>query len=91
MRSKTLAFAALLLVTAFLLVQAVAPQIALAASTWTDSRGPGNGGASALAYDSVHNILYRATSHGVWKYDGTTWTNTGGGVSSYEIDSRHVA
>jgi hypothetical protein len=24
---------------------------------------------------------------GVWKYDGTTWADTGGAVSSYEIDS----
>ena len=88
MKSKTLAFAALLLVTAFLLVQAIAPQTALAASTWTDSRGPGNGSASALAYDSVHNIIYRGTSsHGVLKYDGTSWTDTGGGVSSYRIYS----
>ena len=51
-----------------------------------------------LAYDSTHNLLYAGcgvssndntpfTGKGVWKYNGSTWTNTGGEVASFEIDS----
>jgi hypothetical protein len=96
MKTKTLAFATLLLVAAFLFMQAIAPHAALAGTTWTDT----GGGVSSyeiqsLAYDSGHNMLYAGTyGGGVWKYDGTTWTALGGGVSGYDIqvlayDSTH--
>jgi len=40
----------------------------------------------SLVYNSGHNLLYAGTdSNGVWKYDGTTWTDTGGGISSSGI------
>ncbi|MBU4173864.1 MAG: hypothetical protein KJ686_03025 [Actinobacteria bacterium] len=89
MKSKTLAFATLMLVTAFLLMQAIAPLAALAGTSWTDTGGGLSGYTIySLAYDSVHNVLYAGTgSIGVWKYDGTIWTNTGGGVSGYSIPS----
>lgn len=61
---------------------------------WTDSRGPGNGGAPALAWDDTHKILYRAaygegqsSGRGVWKYQGGAWTSLGGAVSTYVITS----
>ena len=88
MKSKTLALVTLLLATVFLLTQAIAPRTALAASTWTDSHGPGTGNVYPLAYDSGHNLLYAGTyDQGVWKYNGTSWTSTAGGVSGYRIMS----
>ncbi|MBU1669979.1 MAG: hypothetical protein KKF41_03415 [Actinobacteria bacterium] len=87
MRSKTLAFTGLLLITVFMLTQAMAPHTALADPFWRDSGGPGNGEPISLAYDSGHNLLFAGTdTNGVWKYDGT-WNNTGGGVSSFAIES----
>ena len=61
-------------------------------NTWTNTGGSvgqgKNNGINSLAYDSTHNLLYAGTkTNGVWKYDGTNWTNTGGAVSSYGIDS----
>ena len=99
MKSKALAFATLVIVTAFLLTQAIAPQTALAASSWTNTNGGVSGYTiKSLAYDSVHNLLYAGCQEttspypgkGVWKYDGTTWTDTGGGgISSLAYDSVH--
>jgi len=87
MKSKTLAFATLLLITAFLLTQAIAPHTALADATWSSTGGGvSSSWIGSLAYDSGHNVLY-AGGKGVWKYDGTNWTNTGGAVSSYDIIS----
>jgi len=59
----------------------------------------------SLAYDPGHNLLYASCevmpsvmassskSKGVWKYNGSTWTNTGGPVSNYLVslayDSAH--
>ena len=85
MKSKTLALATLLLATAFLLTQTIAPHTALAGNTlsWSNT----GGGVSSyeitsLACDAVHNVLYAGTEgQGVWEYNGTTWTNTGGGFS----------
>ncbi|MCG2795593.1 MAG: hypothetical protein L6427_07005, partial [Actinomycetia bacterium] len=80
----------LLIMTAYLLMPATAPQAALAGTTWTNISSGGMSGcwAASLAYDSAHNLLYAGTSRrGVWKYDGTTWADTGGRVSSYDIRS----
>ena len=80
MKSKTLVLVTLLLVTAFLLTQAIAPHTALADASWTDTGGPPNISTfvDSLAYDSGHNLLYAGTyGNGVWKYDGTTWSDTG--------------
>ncbi|MBU4176146.1 MAG: DUF5719 family protein [Actinomycetia bacterium] len=69
-------------------VMMLAPQPASTAMAWTDSHGPENGNANALAYDATHNILYRGMDRrGVWKYDGSTWSATGGGVSTYNVES----
>lgn len=58
MKSKTLALATLLLVTAFLLMQAIVPHTALADSTWTNTGGDISGREIyQLAYDSGHNML----------------------------------
>ena len=57
MKSKIFASATLLLVTAFLLVQAIVPHAALADSTWRDSHGPGNGNATGLTYDSYGTLV----------------------------------
>ena len=74
--------------------------------TWTNTGGKvSNFGAGPLVYDSAHNVLYAGckqqvedtgstAGRGVWKYDGKSWTDTGGSVSSYEIgclayDSTH--
>ena len=92
MKSKTLALVTLLLVTAFLLMQAIAPHMALAGATWTNTfGGVSSYDINSLAYDSTHNLLYTGTSgQGVWKYDGTSWTDTGGGgSSSLAYDSTH--
>jgi hypothetical protein len=91
MRPKTpllVALAAILIMAACIMMSAIAPRAALASSSWTDCCGPGNGYAKALACDSTHNILHRGTStRGVWKYDGAIWTDTGGAISSYDIES----
>jgi len=85
---SSLLLATLLLITAFLLMQVIAPHTVLADASWTDTSGGASFSGYSLAYDSGHNLLYAGTyGQGVWKYDGTTWTNTGGGVSSYEIYS----
>jgi Family of unknown function (DUF5719) len=85
---SSLALATLLLITAFLLMQVIAPHTALADASWTDTSGGASFSGYSLAYDSGHNLLYAGTyGQGVWKYDGTTWTDTDGGVSSYEIYS----
>ena len=86
MKSKTLAFATLLFVMAFLLVPVITPNRALAHVSWVDTGGEVSSHSISLAYDAGHNLLYAGTEgHGVWKYDGTNWTDTGGGVSSYVI------
>jgi hypothetical protein len=83
-----LVLATLLIVMAFLVLQSIAPEVALAASSWKDIPGPDNGDATALAYDSVHNMLYRGTgSRGVFRYNGTAWTDIGGAISGYQITS----
>jgi len=61
---------------------------AAASYSWIDSRGPGNGDAQALAYDSARNILYRGTSgRGVWKYKSNAWHSLGGGVNGFAINA----
>jgi hypothetical protein len=57
--------------------------------TWTDTRGPGNGEGNALLFLSSRNQLYRGSSRGVWVYDPATgaWSDTGGGLSAYSVDS----
>jgi hypothetical protein len=48
---------------------------------------------TSLAYDSTHNLLYAGlytgsgTVGGVLKYDGKSWTNSGEGISKYDIPS----
>lgn len=66
---------------------------------WTDTGGKvSNFSAGALVYDSAHNLLYagfeqqvedtgRTAGRGVWKYDGKSWTDTGGDISDYHIAS----
>jgi len=47
-----------------------------------------NNGVDSPAYGSTRNLLYAGTkTNGVWEYNGTTWTDTGGGVPSYGIGS----
>jgi len=59
MKSKTLAFATLLMATALLLIQVIAPHAALAAANWTNiSGGMSSFYIESLAYDSVHNVVY---------------------------------
>ena len=102
MKSKTLALATLLFVMAFLLVPVITSNTALARPSWADTGGGvSSHSISSLACDSVHNLLYAGcydpsdppagrpteTGKGVWKYDGTSWTDSGGGVSSYYIES----
>jgi len=42
----------------------------------------------SLVYDAVNRVLYAGTDgHGVWRYDGSVWTSTGGGISSNDIVS----
>jgi len=67
--------------------------------SWTDISGPLNlYSIASLAYDSNHNLLYAGCtevgdgstdtgSRGVWKYDGTGWANTSGGVARFWISS----
>ena len=51
----------------------------------------------SLAYDSAHNVLYAAFQYspstgGVWKYDGKSWTDTGGddySIVSLAYDRKH--
>ncbi len=93
MKSKTLAFVILLIVTAFLLMQAIAPHAALADASWTNISGSVSSySIQSLAYDSVHNLLYAGTfGNGVWvcTTPSTTpnWTDTGGGVSTFDIEA----
>jgi hypothetical protein len=83
----------LLLAPALLFIAAVAPQGAVAATTftWTKTGDPGNAfkyNIVSLAQDPVHNVLYAGTDgHGVWKYSYSTWTSTGGGVAGFRINS----
>jgi hypothetical protein len=67
--------------------------VASGASGWTDMRGPGNGGANALAYDATNGILYRGTnSRGIWRYQGGAWTDLNIGnrnISCLVYDSAH--
>ena len=66
MKSKALACVVLLLVMAFLLLQAIAPHTALADSTWLKAGMPSNNILS-LSHDSGHNLLNAgAISQGVW-------------------------
>lgn len=72
-------------------------------SVWTDTGGEIQTRASinALVYDSNNGYLYAGSSHadsgyrsGVWRYDGNTWMNTGGGyfngsTISLAYDSSH--
>jgi hypothetical protein len=62
---------------------ATAPAAAAATGLdWTNAQGPGNGDATALAWDGTRSILYRATSgRGVWMYQGGTWTSLGGALN----------
>jgi hypothetical protein len=94
MRPKKIVLATLSIVTAAILVTAIAPQAALAALKWTDTGGGmRNEIVYSLAYDSKHNVLYAATDlDGIWKYNGTTWTKTRGGPHSglsLAYDSEH--
>ena len=54
---------------------------------WMDTRGPGKGSIHALVYNPEHQLLYGGTSRGVFKYDGSTWQDIGGGISDYDISS----
>jgi hypothetical protein len=68
-------------------------------ANWTNTGGKvSNFSADALAYDSAHNVLYAGckqqvertgvtAGRGVWKYDGKSWTDTGGEISNYHIAS----
>lgn len=49
MKSRTLAFAALLLITAFLLMQAIAPHVAVAGTAWTNTPGAGTSDAPTVS------------------------------------------
>lgn len=77
-------------------------------ATWTNTGGQvSNFGTDALVYDSVHNVLYagceqqvgqagETAGRGVWKYDGKSWTHTGGATADFYIaslayDSTHNA
>jgi hypothetical protein len=84
-RRRGLFASALVIAVAAVMVLALIPQ-AFAGYTWNDVKGPGDGDARALAYDSTHGILFRGTSNrGVWKYGGTTWASTGGGLTGYTV------
>jgi hypothetical protein len=66
---------------------------------WTNTGGKvSNYRVDSLAYDSAHNVLYagceqqvgqagETAGRGVWKYDGGSWTDTGGAISHYYIAS----
>jgi len=70
MKLKTQALAVLLFMMAFLLMQAAAPEMAVAETSWTNTGGGVSSySISSLAYDSGHNLLYAGTfNNGVWKY-----------------------
>ena len=67
--------------------------------TWTSTGGEvSKFDASPLVYDSTHNVLYagceqqvgqagETAGRGVWKYDGGSWTDTGGAITHYYIAS----
>lgn len=67
--------------------------------TWTNTGGKvSKFDAGPLVYDSAHNVLYagceqqvgeagETAGRGVWKYDGRSWTDTGGAISDYYIAS----
>ena len=78
-------FVALVLAVAAIMVLAFMPR-AQAEYSWSDLKGPGEGDAWALAYDSGHSVLYKGTSdRGVWKYQGGAWTSTGGGLAGLTV------
>jgi hypothetical protein len=83
----------LVLMVGLILPAAMAARPAQAADlNWVYSGGPGSPGSQpqyigSLAYDSTHNLLYAGTAGGVWVYDGSSWTDTGGGLSTYRIDA----
>jgi hypothetical protein len=68
-------------------------------SAWTNTGGAlSDHWVVSLVYDSKHNMLYAGSNYGknnaipkastgVWKYDGHSWTNTGGQVSNYAAHS----
>jgi|GEM_PF-4337616 len=51
------------LITAFLPAEVcgIRPEVALADYAWEDLRGPGEGSAPSLAFDSARGVLYRGT------------------------------
>lgn len=68
-------------------------------ANWTNTGGKvSNFRTGALVYDSTHNVLYagfeqqvevtgETAGRGVWKYDGKSWTDTGGDISNYHVAS----
>jgi hypothetical protein len=102
MKSKTLAFATLLLVTAFLLMPAIAPQAALA-STWNKVNTGGFGSVNnygAVSMCVFGSYLYIGTGNTttgcqVWRSsNGVTWnqvnTNGFGAVANSQVDTMCV-
>lgn len=89
----------LLLTAACLLAPVLNSQSALASSSWssTGTAWPGYSEVPiwSLAYDSAHNLLYTGTqANGVWKYNGSSWKNTGGALANKRVtrvayDSNH--
>ena len=85
LRHRRALISALALTMAVLLVVAFAPG-ASAGYAWNDMKGPGDGDARALLYDSAHSILYRGTANrGVWKYQAGVWMDTGGGLTGHTV------
>jgi hypothetical protein len=80
---------AVLLVAAFLLVEAPAPVAArtdLANGHWINTGAPSGIAAFPIVYDSAQNVLYAGMNErGVWKYDGKSWTDTGWKVAGYTV------
>lgn len=94
-RSRTvLSVLSLSLVLALLLCSIPnSQQVNAATYSWHDARGPENGDAPALAYDSARNTIYRGTTtHGIWKYQGGSWSDISGvldGAESLAYDATH--
>ena len=83
---------ACLMVAGMLGISFFASGVALADYSWSDTRGPGDGDATALAQDQARNILYRGTrGRGVYRYRSGAWSAVGGlpagtGVSALVYD-----
>lgn len=89
MRRRHLSFLfALLVVAVFLLQSSTVPAGVAAGYAWSDTRGPGDAGTRALAFDESRGVLYRGTvSRGVWKYQDGGWSFLEGGPRNCYITS----